>query len=115
MHLFALSLETLFLFSHNLFFLFSYNFFVEETTLLGGMSVWEYGRELRIKAVRAGQGRMGVVVMARQQGQPSVGRGQDAGAHPRQGGKSELLMVARPSDPDEALQPRGQKEGGRMA
>ena len=54
-------------------------------------------------------------MMARQQGQPSMGRSQDTRAHPRQGGKSELLAVASPSDPPEALQPQGQKEGGRMA
>lgn len=33
-------------------------------------------------------------------GTATRGRSQDAGAHPRQGGKSELLMEARPSDPD---------------
>lgn len=63
------------------------------------MSVWEYGRELRIKAARAGQGRIGWVGEGQTAGTATRGKEPGRGAHPRQGGKSELLRVARPSDP----------------
>lgn len=75
--IYLLSLKTPFLFSHN--------FFVEETRLLGGMSVWEYGRELRIKQ-RAGQGRMGW-----------VGEGQTAGTaiHGKEPGRGGPFQAGR--------------------
>ena len=55
--------------------------------------------ELRIKQREQNREGWGGWVRARQQRQPFMGRSQDDGAHPRQGGKSELLRVACPSDP----------------
>lgn len=72
---------------------------MEETRLLGNMSVRECGSELSAPAERAGQGRpgrggvQGAGMMTRQLGHLSVGRRQEAEARPEQGERTGLLRA----------------------